>query len=107
MNEDREKPARLSLGEGLTAGIAIFAIFGCCGLPLLAALASSVAIGTLLGVGGGILVAIALVAIVVARTRGRRRTRSIAALAPCHEAHRHARGALADADVRLPAVSDE
>lgn len=59
-------------GEGWAAGIAVLAMVGCCGAPLLIALASSVAIGTLLGVGGGILAAIALCAIAITTTRRRR-----------------------------------
>jgi Flp pilus assembly protein TadB len=61
-------------GEGLAAlGVAAFAIGCCVGLPVIVALAGSLAAGTLLGVGVGIVVAIVLVAIVVLRARARRR----------------------------------
>ena len=54
-------------------------MIGCCAsLPLIVALAGSVAIGTLLGVGGGILAFAALVTLTVIRVRARRR-----AGAPC------------------------
>lgn len=69
---DTPPSEKQSGGEGLALGIAALAMIGCCGLPLLLALASSVAIGTLLGVGGGVLAAIVLVAIVLTR-RSRRR----------------------------------
>lgn len=77
-SEDDERPERRSGGEGLVLAVAALALFGCCGLPLLAALAGSVALGTLLGVGGGVLAAVALVGGVLAWRRARRR-----ACAPC------------------------
>ena len=61
--------------EGLAAlGIAALAIACCAGGPLIIVLASSVAAGTLLGVGGGVAVAVALAAVVALRLRARRRT---------------------------------
>ena len=59
--------------RGLAAlGIAAFAIVCCAALPLLAALAGSVAIGTVLGVGAGLVAAVLLVGLVVALVRRRR-----------------------------------
>jgi hypothetical protein len=58
-------------GEGLALGIAAFAMIGCCGLPLLIVLASSVAIGTLLGVGVGLLALVGLALLVLLRVRRR------------------------------------
>jgi hypothetical protein len=68
-----------SAKDGLAAlGLAVVAVGCCAGLPLLAALAGSVALGTLLGVGAGILAAVGLVGAVMlkvrARTRGQRST---------------------------------
>lgn len=46
-------------GDGIAAlGIAVVAVGCCAGVPLVAALASSVAVGALLGVGAGIVFAI-------------------------------------------------
>jgi len=66
-------PQKPSAGEGLLLGGAVLAMIGCCGLPLLIAALGSIAIGTLLGVGGGLLAAIALVTIAAIRIRARRR----------------------------------
>jgi hypothetical protein len=59
--------------SGLAAlGIAAFAVVCCTALPLLAALAGSVAIGTVLGVGAGLVAAVVLVGLALARVRRRR-----------------------------------
>jgi hypothetical protein len=60
--------------EGLAAlGIVALAV-GCCGgLPLILTLAATVGLGTVLGVGVATLAAVALIALVVVRTRARRR----------------------------------
>jgi hypothetical protein len=73
MPEDRSP--NNSSGKQSFAALGIGALMiGCCaGVPLIAALASSVAIGMLLGVGGGILAAVALVTLAVIRVRARRR----------------------------------
>lgn len=63
---------------GLAAlGIAAFAVVCCAALPLLVALAGSVAIGTVLGVGAGLAAAVLLVGVVLARIRRRRRNRRL------------------------------
>ena len=55
-------------------GIALFAIVCCAGLPLIAGgVASSIAIGAVLGVGAGILALAALVALVVIWAQRRRK----------------------------------
>ncbi len=73
MPDDRSSDNRPGK-EGLAVlGIGALAIGCCAGLPLLVAFAGSVAVGTLLGVGAGILGAVALVAVVVLRNRARRR----------------------------------
>ncbi|MGH2715424.1 MAG: hypothetical protein ACRDM7_16335 [Thermoleophilaceae bacterium] len=68
------EPSKDSAKQGGLAalGIAAFAVVCCAALPVLAAVAGSVAIGTVLGVGGGILAAVVLVGLAVARTRRRR-----------------------------------
>jgi Flp pilus assembly protein TadB len=73
MSEDRDRNG--SGGHSLAAlGIAALAIGCCVGLPVIVALAGSLAAGTLLGAGiVGIVVAVVLVAIVVLRARARRR----------------------------------
>lgn len=60
-----------SQGRGgiLGIGIAALAIVCCAAFPLLAALAGSVAVGTILGAGAGILAGVALVAVVASRAR--------------------------------------
>lgn len=58
---------------GLAAlGIAAFAVICCAALPLLVALAGGVAIGTVLGIGAGLVAAALLGSVVVARARRRR-----------------------------------
>jgi hypothetical protein len=58
--------------EGLAAvGVAVFAVVCCAGLPLLAALAGGVALGTLLGVGAGVFAALVAGGVLIAQ--GRRR----------------------------------
>jgi hypothetical protein len=66
-------PQKTSAGEGLLIGGAVFAMIACCGLPILIAALSSVAIGTVLGVGGGIIAAAALLTLAVIRVRAHRR----------------------------------
>jgi hypothetical protein len=49
-------------------------MIGCCaGLPLIVALAGSVAVGTLLGVGAGVIGVIVLVGVIALRIRARGR----------------------------------
>jgi hypothetical protein len=61
---------------GLAAlGIAAFAVVCCAALPLLVALAGSVAIGTVLGIGAGLAAAVLLVGVISAGVRRRRRGR--------------------------------
>ena len=61
------------------AAVAVFAVLCCAGLPLLAALAGGVALGTLLGVGAGVLGALVIATVLNARARGRRGSARIAA----------------------------
>ncbi len=66
-------PRRTTNSNGIPAiGVAAFAIVCCAGLPLLAALAGSVAIGTVVGVGAGIVAAVLLAAAVSLRSRRRK-----------------------------------
>jgi hypothetical protein len=64
-------------GAGASTGLAAAAVVGfavaCCGVvPLALAAGSSLAIGTVLGVGAGILALVALTALLIVRTRRRR-----------------------------------
>ena len=69
--------------DGLAAaGVAVFAVACCAGLPLLAALAGGVALGTLLGVGVGVLAALVVGAALAARARRRRNGAVTAARRP-------------------------
>jgi len=59
--------------SGLAAvAIAAFAVICCAGFPLVAAIAGSLALGTLLGAGTGILAAVMLIALIAIRVRRRR-----------------------------------
>lgn len=59
--------------DGLAAVvIAAFAIACCAALPLLATLAGSVALATILGIGAGVVAMAVLVALIVSRQRARR-----------------------------------
>ncbi len=73
MREAPNRPDGADASGFVALGIAALAIGCCAGVPLIAALAGGVAVGTLLGVGAGILAAIALIAAMVLRTRARRR----------------------------------
>lgn len=68
------EPSKRSPPQGGLAavGVAAFAVACCASLPLLVAVAGSVAIGTVLGVGAGVVAGLLLVALVVARVRRRR-----------------------------------
>jgi biotin transporter BioY len=66
--------------RGLAAvGVAAFAVVCCAGLPLLAALAGGVALGTLLGVGAGVLAPLVIAAALTAQARRRRRNTTVTA----------------------------
>jgi hypothetical protein len=69
----RKGPEGSGRNEALALGAALITIFGCCGMPLLVALASSLALGALLGIFGAIVAAVALVAGALAWSRRRRR----------------------------------
>ncbi len=57
---------------GLAGVGAVALAIGCCGvLPIAVVLASTVAVGALLGIGAGLIALIAIVAIVVVRARRR------------------------------------
>jgi hypothetical protein len=68
------RPSRGSPAHGGLAGlgIAAFAVICCAALPLLAALAGSVGIGTVLGAGAGLGAAVLLVGLVAAHGQRRR-----------------------------------
>jgi len=70
----RGEPSKGSGSQGGLAafGIAAFAVLCCAALPILAALAGSVAIGTVLGIGAGLAAAVLLAVAVVANVRRRR-----------------------------------
>lgn len=75
IREPRDQPSSSGNGAGpaiATAGVAAFAIACCVGLPTLAALVGSVAIGTLLGGAAGIVAAVLIVGAVAIRRRSRR-----------------------------------
>jgi hypothetical protein len=69
----RERGVDSATRDGLAAaGVAAFAVVCCAGLPLLAALVGGVALGTLLGVGAGVLAALVVGGALAARVRRRR-----------------------------------
>jgi biotin transporter BioY len=69
-----ERAGDTATRERLAAvGVAVFAVVCCAGLPLLATLAGGVAVGTLLGVGAGVLAALVAGAALAARARRRKR----------------------------------
>lgn len=72
MPQDEPSNDSQPLGGVAALGIAAFAVACCAALPLLAALAGSVAVGTVLGVGAGLAAAALLGGLVVARARPRR-----------------------------------
>lgn len=70
---------RAGSGGGQDSGHAVLAaaalvVICCAGLPIAAALLGSVAIGTLLGVGAGVLAGVVVVALAVLRVRRHRTT---------------------------------
>jgi Flp pilus assembly protein TadB len=70
---------RAGSSGGQDSGLAVLAaaavvVFCCAGLPIAVVLLGSVAIGTLLGVGAGVLAAVVVVALAVLGLRRRRRT---------------------------------
>ena len=74
-----ERAGDTATRERLAAvGVAVFAVVCCAGLPLLATLAGGVAVGTLLGVGAGVLAALVVGGALAARAR-RRRNRAVTA----------------------------
>jgi len=81
-------PGSSAKGGVAAFGIAAFAIVCCAGLPLLAAVAGGVALGTVLGVGAGLVAVLLLVGAVVMRARRRR-----ACKAPSSNLHPHDAGA--------------
>lgn len=72
------RPAGKNAANGGLAGVGLAAVMVvcCAAIPLLAALAGSVALGTVLGVGAGAAAALVLGGLVVARAR-RRRAREV------------------------------
>ena len=73
MSAERGSGGREGSAAGGFAALGLGAlVVGCCaGLPLLAALAGSVAIGTVLGVGAGLLALVGLAILVIVRARRR------------------------------------
>jgi hypothetical protein len=70
---DRPTSGRSGAGAAVaTTGIAALAIACCAGLPLLAGLAGSVAIGTIVGGAAGLVAAVLIVAALAIRVRSRR-----------------------------------
>ena len=72
MLTDKRQPAGQGGDNAKTGvaavGVAAFAVLCCAGAPLLVAVASSVALGTVLGVATGVVALVALTALVVVRT---------------------------------------
>lgn len=50
-------------------GIGVFAVLCCAALPLLAGLLGGIAVGSVLGVGAGVLAVLVVVVLIVARSR--------------------------------------
>lgn len=69
MRRDRTSLSRAAKNGAASLGMAAFAIVCCGAIPLLAGLASTVAIGAILGVGAAIIALVGAVAIVVIRAR--------------------------------------
>jgi hypothetical protein len=85
-----------SARAGLAGVAALALVIGCCGaFPLVVVLASSVALGTLLGIGAGIVALIALLGLLVVRARRR------AACEPLEPRFRPSRG-----PIRGPKLSE-
>ncbi len=59
-------------GALAVAGVGVLAVVCCAAFPLFAVVLGSVAVGSVLGVGAGILGAVGLLALVLARARRRR-----------------------------------
>jgi hypothetical protein len=74
-----DSAARTSLAA---VGVAIVAIVCCAGLPLLATLAGGIALGTLLGVGAGVLAVLVVGGALAVRARRRRNCAVTAAPRP-------------------------
>jgi membrane protein implicated in regulation of membrane protease activity len=64
-------------GALAVAGVGFLAVVCCAAFPLLAAVLGSVALGSVLGVGAGILAAMVLLALVLVRARRRRQAREL------------------------------
>ncbi len=71
--DDKPKGLRGTPRTGFAAlGIGTFAVVCCAGLPLLAGVLGGVALGSVLGVGAGLLAVIVVIALVVVRARRQR-----------------------------------
>lgn len=79
MRADRTRLARAGKAGGAGVGVAVLAVVCCGAVPLLVALASTVALGAILGVGAGILALAALAAAVTVQLRRRHACRTDAA----------------------------
>jgi len=71
MTDRRDQPPAARTARAAVA-IAVFAVVCCAGFPLVAAVAGSIALGTLLGTGAGIFGAVMLIALIAIRVRRRR-----------------------------------
>lgn len=81
----KESAAR---GGPAAVGIAAFAVVCCAAFPLLAALAGGVALGTILGVGAGLVAAAVLVGLIVVRARRRRACQTLGEAPAAHDGAR-------------------
>ena len=72
-------------------GVAVFAVVCCAGLPLVATLAGGVAVGTLFGVGAGVLAVLVVGGALAARARRRRNCADTAARPSSSRRHRENR----------------
>lgn len=79
-DDQRKRGAGNASKTGIAAfAVAALAVACCAGLPLLAALAGSVALGALFGIGAGVIAVVALTAVVIVRVRRRRSCATAAA----------------------------
>lgn len=70
---DKPQGSQGTPGTGLAAlGIGAFAVVCCAGLPLVAGVLGGVALGSVLGVGAGVLAVVVVIALVVLRARRQR-----------------------------------
>ena len=90
MQPDRDSPPSTTSDKvgWAAAGIGVLAVACCAGLPLLVGLAGGLALGTVLGVGAGVLAVGVLMALALVRLRRRRACGLRIPATPKEEAHR-------------------